>query len=1338
MQISEKIAFLRKKKGWSQEQLASKLEVSRQAVYKWEASISYPEIDKIKKLASMFEISFNDFLDDNIDITKNEEAVSEKESVEEKGEQSAPEQSEEAPVASKEQSGKKTSLLPLIIGGAIVLVLVVSLIITFILLNGQSNPSDTSTGTQNNETVNTDTGESIIPPPNEGYFSVVCMVNGSIYSADNVLNGEKFKPDSIQVSGYDFEGWYNGDELWYLENSKVTENITLVAKLTPRENKIILIANDGTQRTKELIGKTDELVDISCDWKRSGYLHIGWSDTENGEVILSAGEEYRAVPGTNKLYAIWKIESYKINYVLDGGINSGRNPFQYTVNDTVSLAAPTKNSCGFAGWYLDSTFKNKVTEIKGSTGNITLYALWAENEIVYHLDGGTNSASNPTHYVDGIITPLHNPTRDYYQFLGWYKDEELTQPIEKIDASQGGSLNLYAKWSYLKFTVEEKDDGHYILLSVDTSIEGRFEIPREFNGMLIRTIADNAFLGCDKITSIYIPETVLYINDASFNGANNVTAFEVAEENSIFVSVDGCIYNYLKNKLIRYPSGRTNESFTVPTGVKNSGNYAFYQNKHLKSIDATEVASIGRYAFAESNSLQNIKNGNILNFIDAYAFYKCSALNSFSVASDLYSVGNFALSECYRLQELTFDGDIGEIGWSAFKGNNKLQSAVFGGRVDKISTNLFEGCNSLRAFTIPDGVKTVTKYMFKYCSNLTVVGIPSSVTVIEDGAFAYCYSLSKICLHLGINEIQGMPFTSCSKLTIYAQASSKPNGWSPTFDSNATAGRCPVVWDFSGEGNMYEGIGFRNNPDGTVTVTGGQEVEHLIIPESVDGMRVTGIMADSFKNHTKLKTVTFLCRDINIGLYAFSGCTSLEAVYVSDINAWLGYTFQDESANPLYNGADLYVGANLKYEKLTALTLPQGASVINDYAFSGCTSIERVELNNEIKTLGTDCFHNCESIKYVSIQNASDWCGVTIESLYANPMVYAQYNYVKNVKITALDLDVEKIGDYCFAGCKELKTVKLTSKITRIGKSAFEGCSVMEEIGIPKTVTYVAEGAFKDCEKLSIYYESLDRPSGWSSKWNISNCPVYYGCLDSKTEYYIFSQGQIMGYVGSKGNLVIPSQIDGATVKSIVNGAFTNNKNIVSVVLPSTLEVIDEMAFCGCDKLESVTIPEGVKIIGNGAFEDCISLKTVKIPSTAGMIYGSTFKGCKSLTEVTFSEGNISVCESMFENCTMLEAVNLPSTIKTIGENAFLNCSSLTEIALPDGLTAIGRSAFNGCSLLTEIFIPKTVATIESFAFNNTSDALVIKCEADTQPNGWSYYVLSGKNVLWSQTREQS
>ena len=45
--LAEKIMNLRKKSGWSQEELAAKLNVSRQSVSKWESTMSVPELDKI-------------------------------------------------------------------------------------------------------------------------------------------------------------------------------------------------------------------------------------------------------------------------------------------------------------------------------------------------------------------------------------------------------------------------------------------------------------------------------------------------------------------------------------------------------------------------------------------------------------------------------------------------------------------------------------------------------------------------------------------------------------------------------------------------------------------------------------------------------------------------------------------------------------------------------------------------------------------------------------------------------------------------------------------------------------------------------------------------------------------------------------------------------------------------------------------------------------------------------------------------------------------------------------------------------------------------------------------
>ena len=58
--LSEKIYTLRRKSGLSQEQLAEKIGVSRQAISKWEGGLSTPELDKLKALSECFQISIDE------------------------------------------------------------------------------------------------------------------------------------------------------------------------------------------------------------------------------------------------------------------------------------------------------------------------------------------------------------------------------------------------------------------------------------------------------------------------------------------------------------------------------------------------------------------------------------------------------------------------------------------------------------------------------------------------------------------------------------------------------------------------------------------------------------------------------------------------------------------------------------------------------------------------------------------------------------------------------------------------------------------------------------------------------------------------------------------------------------------------------------------------------------------------------------------------------------------------------------------------------------------------------------------------------------------------------
>ena len=68
MNLSEKLLFLRRQRGLSQEELANMLNISRQAIHKWETTQSKPDIDNFKQLSKIFGVSVDTLLNDNADL----------------------------------------------------------------------------------------------------------------------------------------------------------------------------------------------------------------------------------------------------------------------------------------------------------------------------------------------------------------------------------------------------------------------------------------------------------------------------------------------------------------------------------------------------------------------------------------------------------------------------------------------------------------------------------------------------------------------------------------------------------------------------------------------------------------------------------------------------------------------------------------------------------------------------------------------------------------------------------------------------------------------------------------------------------------------------------------------------------------------------------------------------------------------------------------------------------------------------------------------------------------------------------------------------------------------
>lgn len=190
---------------------------------------------------------------------------------------------------------------------------------------------------------------------------------------------------------------------------------------------------------------------------------------------------------------------------------------------------------------------------------------------------------------------------------------------------------------------------------------------------------------------------------------------------------------------------------------------------------------------------------------------------------------------------------------------------------------------------------------------------------------------------------------------------------------------------------------------------------------------------------------------------------------------------------------------------------------------------------------------------------------------------------------------------------------------------------------------------------------------------------------------------------GTVSEFTIPDTLDGRTVTKIGKGAFLSNQTIKSVVLPDSVREIEEKAFSGCVRLQSVTFPKQLYRIGTGAFENCSSLSAAILPEGLSSIAPWAFANCTRLTSISIPGSVTEVGEWALSGCTGLSDVQLHAGGLSIANYVFCNCRRLTSIVIPDGTTSIGLGAFSGCEKLTQVEFPTTLRTISSKAFQNTA-----------------------------------
>ncbi len=253
------------------------------------------------------------------------------------------------------------------------------------------------------------------------------------------------------------------------------------------------------------------------------------------------------------------------------------------------------------------------------------------------------------------------------------------------------------------------------------------------------------------------------------------------------------------------------------------------------------------------------------------------------------------------------------------------------------------------------------------------------------------------------------------------------------------------------------------NSDNTITITGCTDSGSVIVPSTINGLRVTSIGNFAFGRHPTITSVSIPDSVTNIGDGAFTAVDT---------------------------------GSGL-----TNIVIGNGVKSIGHNAFQFCEKLTVIKIPSQVTSIGIMAFGGCFGLKEI-IVDTNNAAFITSDGVLFNKNRTALIQFPPGkAGDCVIPEGVTNIAHLALWNCPHLTSVTIPEGITSIGDEEFAACSSLTTVIIPASVTNIGQNAFNSCVSMKSIYFRGNAPD-YGEYWRGGRAKILGG-LDTGTVYYL-------------------------------------------------------------------------------------------------------------------------------------------------------------------------------------------------------------------------------------------